>query len=44
MEIVGEFLSFDTDKEIWKYFKAHPHSWFANNYGAFQTGKEESKL
>ena len=23
MEIVGEFLSYDTDKAIWTYFKTH---------------------
>jgi hypothetical protein len=28
MEIVGEFISFDTDKGIWKYFKTHWQSWF----------------
>jgi hypothetical protein len=28
MEIVGEFISFDTDKWIWKYFKTHWQSWF----------------
>jgi len=28
MEIVGEFLSFDTDKAIWSYFKGHWLSFF----------------
>jgi hypothetical protein len=28
MEIVGEFISFDTDKGSWKYFKTHWQSWF----------------
>jgi hypothetical protein len=28
IEIVGEFISFDTDKGIWKYFKTHWLSWF----------------
>jgi hypothetical protein len=28
MEIVGEFISFDTDKGSCKYFKTHWQSWF----------------
>jgi hypothetical protein len=28
MEIVGEFISFDTDTGIWKYVKTHWQSWF----------------
>ena len=28
MEIVGEFLSYDCDKGIWKYFKTLWLSWF----------------
>ena len=28
MEIAGEFISFDTDKGIWEYFKTHWQSWF----------------
>jgi hypothetical protein len=28
MEIFGEFIPFDTDKGIWKYFKTHWQSWF----------------
>ena len=28
MEIVGEFLGFDSDQQIWKYFSSHWKSWF----------------
>lgn len=28
MEIVGEFLGFDTDKQIWQYFRQHWRPWF----------------
>ena len=28
MEIVGEFLGMETDKQIWEYFKRHWHHWF----------------
>src|SRR5215204_3097434 len=28
MEIVGEFLGFQTDKRIWEYFKRHWNNWF----------------
>lgn len=28
MEIVGEFLGFDTDQQIWQYFRSHWQSWF----------------
>lgn len=28
MELVGEFLGFDTDKAIWAYFKQHWLVWF----------------
>ena len=30
MEIVGEFVSIDTDKGIWRYFRNHWHNWFPN--------------
>ena len=30
MEIVGEFLSIDTDKGIWQDFRNHWYSWFPN--------------
>ena len=30
MEIVGEFMGKDKDKEIWRYFHNHWHSWFPN--------------
>jgi len=28
MEIVGEFLGLDTDKQIWRYFRQHWSAWF----------------
>ena len=28
MEIVGEFLGFDSDQQIWKYFSSHWKPWF----------------
>ena len=28
IEIVGEFLGFDTDKKIWEYFLRHWNHWF----------------
>lgn len=28
MEIVGEFLGFDTDSGIYRYFRRHYHDWF----------------
>ena len=28
MEIVGEFLGFDSDQQIWKYFRCHWKFWF----------------
>jgi hypothetical protein len=28
MEIVGEFLGFDSDQQIWKYFRSHWLPWF----------------
>jgi hypothetical protein len=28
MEIIGEFLGYDTDKGIWEYFRAHWRTWF----------------
>ena len=28
LEIVGEFLGFDSDQQIWKYFRSHWKSWF----------------
>lgn len=28
MEIVGEFLGFDANQQIWMYFRSHWHHWF----------------
>lgn len=30
VEIVGEFLRFDTDKHLWEYFNRHWKCWFPN--------------
>lgn len=30
IEIVGEFLGFDTDKKTWEYFQRHWRHWFPN--------------
>lgn len=30
IEIVGEFLGLETDKQIWEYFKRHWNQWFPN--------------
>jgi hypothetical protein len=30
IEVVGEFLGYDQDKSIWRYFRNHWHSWFPN--------------
>ena len=30
MELVGEFMGMDQDKQIWQYFKNHWLSWFAS--------------
>lgn len=30
IEIVGEFLRLETDKQIWEYFKRHWNHWFPN--------------
>ena len=28
LEIVGEFLGYHSDSDIWRYFRRHWHSWF----------------
>ena len=28
IEIIGEFLGIETDKQIWEYFKRHWNHWF----------------
>jgi hypothetical protein len=30
IEIIGEFLGLETDKQIWEYFKRHWNHWFPN--------------
>ena len=44
MEIVGEFLSYDTDKGIWKYFKTHWQSWFPKLTSRSNFAKQASNL
>lgn len=44
MEIVGEFLSIDTDKGIWQYFRNHWHSWFPNLGSRVNFVKQSSHL
>lgn len=44
MEIVGEFLSYDTDKGIWRYFKTHWQSWFPKLTSRSSFAKQASNL
>lgn len=44
MEIVGEYLGYDTDKQIWKYFKIHWNDWFPKLGSRSQFGKQASCL
>lgn len=44
MEIVGEFLGFDTDKGIWSYFKRHWLSYFPNIGSRSNFAKQASNL
>jgi hypothetical protein len=44
MEIVGEFISFDTDKGIWKYFKTHWQSWFPKLSSRSSFAKQAANL
>jgi hypothetical protein len=44
MEIVGEFISFDTDKGIWKYFKTHWQSWFPKLSSRSNFAKQAANL
>jgi tetratricopeptide (TPR) repeat protein len=44
MELVGEFLSLDTDKGIWRYFKHHWSNWFPNLGSRANFAKQSSHL
>ena len=44
MEIVGEFLSYDTDKSIWKYLKTHWLSLFPKLTSRSNFAKQASNL
>lgn len=44
MEVVGEFLSIDTDKGIWSYFKSHWSDWFPNLGSRANFAKQSSHL
>lgn len=44
MELVGEFLGYDTDKGIWEYFKTHWHDWFPNLGSRSNFAKQISNL
>lgn len=44
MEIVGEFLSYDTDKAIWTYFKTHWLSFFPKLTSRSSFAKQASNL
>ena len=44
MKIVGEFLSHDTGKGIWKYFKTHWSSWFPALTSRSSFAKQASNL
>ena len=44
MKIVGEFLSYDTDKAIWEYFKTHWLSLFPKLSSRSSFAKQASNL
>ncbi|MDM8559423.1 IS982 family transposase [Candidatus Parabeggiatoa sp. HSG14] len=44
MEIVGEFLGYDTDKGIWRYFRNHWHNWFPQLGSRANFSKQASNL
>lgn len=44
MELVGEFLSIDTDKGIWQYFRSHWQSWFPKLGSRSNFAKQVSQL
>ncbi len=44
MELVGEYLGIDTDKDLWKYFKDHWISWFPSLCSRSQFSKQSANL
>jgi hypothetical protein len=44
MEIVGEYLGYDTDKGIWPYFTQHWRPWFPRLGSRSQFGRQASDL
>jgi hypothetical protein len=44
MELVGEFLSIDTDKGIWQYFGQHWKGWFPNLGSRSNFAKQTANL
>lgn len=44
MEIVGEFLGYDTDKGIWEYFHRHWQAWFPALGSRSQFARQASDL
>lgn len=44
MELIGEFLGYDTDKGIWNYFKTHWYDWFPNLGSRSNFAKQISNL
>ena len=44
MEIIGEYLGYDTDKQIWKYFKTHWNHWFPKLGSRSQFAKQAANL
>jgi hypothetical protein len=44
MEIIGEFISLDTDKGVWSYFKRHWSNWFPNLGSRANFAKQSNNL
>lgn len=44
MEIIGEYFGYDTDRQIWKYFKTHWNPWFPGLGSRSQFAKQASNL
>jgi hypothetical protein len=44
MEIVGEFMGKDQDKNLWRYFRNHWHSWFPNLGSRANFAKQSANL
>jgi hypothetical protein len=44
MEIVGEFMGKDQDKNLWRYFRNHWHSWFPSLGSRANFAKQSANL